>query len=87
VKQTTLIKRRSNFETSLAEELAAKLDKMNTAEIRRDYYLKMSTLEYDKGKANDNLSFGFLTDPKSYKPLNQKLRFYLKPLYARDGDW
>ena len=47
----------------------------------------MATLQYDKGKANDNLSFGFLTDAKNYKPLNQKFRLYLKPLYAKDGEW
>lgn len=34
VKQTSLIKRRENFETSLTEELNSKQDRMNTAEIR-----------------------------------------------------
>ena len=87
VKTTTLIRRRSTFETSLAEDLAAKQDKMNTAEIRSEFYEKMATIQYDKGKANDNLSFSFLTDPKSYRPLNQRLRFYLKPMYAHDGEW
>ena len=47
----------------------------------------MATLEYDKGKTNDELSFSFLNDPKNYKPLNQRFRMYLRPLYAKNGDW
>ena len=70
VKQTTLIKRRSSFESLLAEELAAKEDKMNTEEIRLEYYAKMASIQYDKGRLNDSLSFDFLTNPKNYRPLN-----------------
>lgn len=38
IKQTNLIKRRTNFEHRLDSDLAAKKDFMNTAEIRRDFY-------------------------------------------------
>ena len=44
VKTTTLIRRRSTFETSLAEDLAAKQDKMNTAEIRSEFYENMASI-------------------------------------------
>lgn len=41
IKQTNLIKRRTNFEQQLDSELLSKKDFMNTAEIRRDFYTKL----------------------------------------------
>ncbi len=41
IKQTNLIKRRTNFEQQLDSELLSKKDFMNTVEIRRDFYTQL----------------------------------------------
>jgi len=60
---------------------------MNTAEIRRDFYSRIKTIEYDRTITNDALSFQWLTDKKNYRPLGQRFRLIPLPMYARDGDW
>ena len=36
---------------------------------------------------NERLDWSFLTQKQNYRPLNQRLRLYQRPLYAPDGEW
>lgn len=69
LKQTKLIQQRQHFEQELEEETLARKNKMNTLEIWQNHETAMRAHEYDRNRANDRLSWSFLTDKKIYRPL------------------
>lgn len=93
IKQKRIISNRRKFEDAMEIDTAAKMELMNTREIRMNHYVDMQNLEqsvYDKGSINDNeLDYEFLQDSANYRVLGQKRSrpFFLMPTYARREDW